>query len=699
VAQRRTLKIILSLLFVLSFPAFANQICLTMIVRNESRIIERCLNSVAHLVDCVSICDTGSTDNTVEIIERFLKEKKIPGKVVRHEWKNFGVNRSRSIEAAQELLHTLNIPLETTWLLLLDADMVLEVLPQFRKKALCSDSYLFMQKSHFSTYYNTRLVRASMPWKCVGVTHEYWACKEALSQDTLKELVIDDREDGGCKEDKLQRDLKLLVQGLIEEPENVRYMFYLAQTLMGLNRYKEAIDCYKKRIHMGGWKEELWYSRLMIAECYQTLNQWNEALSWYLEAYNTSPSRAEPLQKISSYYRQTNQHSLAHLFASHGVKIPYPEEDLLFVSHDVYNYQFDEELSISAWYTPFREEGFRAANNLLLGLTVPPHVKEVTSKNILFYVQNLKTSQFQPIALERPLVREGLLERYRPMNPSIQRVEEGYEVICRTVNFLLNKGEYKTLDPNDDKIRTRNFLLRYDKEFNLLSQQEIVEDLPREHLPTRIQGLEDCRLFNMGGCRWCISTTADTHPDNIAQSLCQLAVQSTHETIKVQKLIPLKEPSPKRCEKNWLPWVAEGKLYTIYSWSPFVMHQIDLEKGECKTAIEYTPPWDFSRFRGSAAPIPFDGGFLVLIHEVVDFKDGGRCYTHRFVYLDSHFVIKKVSLPFTFMHQGVEYCCGMALSHDEKECILTIGIEDREAYFCSASVKEIREMLDPICYK
>ena len=44
------------------------KICLTMIVRNESHIIERCLNSVKGIVDCVAICDTGSTDNTVAII-------------------------------------------------------------------------------------------------------------------------------------------------------------------------------------------------------------------------------------------------------------------------------------------------------------------------------------------------------------------------------------------------------------------------------------------------------------------------------------------------------------------------------------------------------------------------------------------------------------------------------------------------------
>ena len=51
------------------------KIILCMIVKNESKIIERCITSALPIIDAVSICDTGSTDNTVEVIEKFLKTK------------------------------------------------------------------------------------------------------------------------------------------------------------------------------------------------------------------------------------------------------------------------------------------------------------------------------------------------------------------------------------------------------------------------------------------------------------------------------------------------------------------------------------------------------------------------------------------------------------------------------------------------
>ena len=48
-------------------------IVLTMIVRNEERVIERCLASVRPYVDGYVICDTGSTDRTIELIEAAME--------------------------------------------------------------------------------------------------------------------------------------------------------------------------------------------------------------------------------------------------------------------------------------------------------------------------------------------------------------------------------------------------------------------------------------------------------------------------------------------------------------------------------------------------------------------------------------------------------------------------------------------------
>ena len=59
----------------------ANSICLNMIVKNESSIIETTLKNLCKYIKFTYwvICDTGSTDNTPEIILNFFKNKNIPG--------------------------------------------------------------------------------------------------------------------------------------------------------------------------------------------------------------------------------------------------------------------------------------------------------------------------------------------------------------------------------------------------------------------------------------------------------------------------------------------------------------------------------------------------------------------------------------------------------------------------------------------
>ena len=243
-----------------------------MIVKNESKIIERCLSSCLPILDYICICDTGSTDNTVELIENFCKKNNIPGKVHHHAWKNFGHNRTLSYQAAKETFP------DADYCLLIDADMQLEVKPDFDKSKLTAGAYSVAQQGGTLYYFNTRLLGTQYDWKCVGVTHEYWSPQDnSCRNENLLSLRMPDHGDGNCKSDKFERDIRLLKQGLIDEPNNERYMFYLAQSYHDIGEYKEAIKWYRKRIAKGGWQEENYYSYYRIARCKLGLNRnWTE---------------------------------------------------------------------------------------------------------------------------------------------------------------------------------------------------------------------------------------------------------------------------------------------------------------------------------------------------------------------------------------------------------------------------------------
>lgn len=51
------------------------KISAAMIVKNESRCIIRCLNNLIDIVDEIAVVDTGSTDNTIELIKEFSRKQ------------------------------------------------------------------------------------------------------------------------------------------------------------------------------------------------------------------------------------------------------------------------------------------------------------------------------------------------------------------------------------------------------------------------------------------------------------------------------------------------------------------------------------------------------------------------------------------------------------------------------------------------
>jgi len=371
-------------------------ICLCMIVKNEEKIIERCLNSAKDIIDYISICDTGSTDNTVSIIKNWCEKNKISGTVHHEPFKNFGYNRTQSVNLAKKTYP------DSTYLLLIDADMILKIDARFNKQKLTEQQYLIMQYDYTIKYWNTRLIKTSLTWNCVGVTHEYWDSPDHPKSSKLDTLSIDDRGDGGCKSNKFERDKMLLTDGInnSETPSHLRsrYMFYLAQTEHDLQNYNEAIKWYKKRIEEGGWDEEIYYSKYKIGLCYEHLMEQSTKNSelysslasyYYLEAWNFRPTRAETLYHLARLYRLQGKNQIALLYALKGKEIKFPVDDILFVDFRVYDYLLDFEISICAYYVKDNLYlGSCSIKNLLKKMDqLPLDIQSTVRANSKFYLK------------------------------------------------------------------------------------------------------------------------------------------------------------------------------------------------------------------------------------------------------------------------------------------------------------------------
>lgn len=355
-----------------------NRIGLCMIVKNESAIIERCLSSLIDIIDEYLIVDTGSTDNTIEKIQSFFtKHSKVTGKVLTHEWKNFGHNRTLSMQEAQSHL-------TVDWLLTIDADMIL-INKGFDSSKLDKSigAYKIFQHDGPLSYTNFRLLNTKHSWKSIGVTHEFVE-SDNHSRELLKSLEINDIGDGGAKSDKFERDIRLLEQGLIDEPNNTRYMFYLANSYKDTEQWNKAIKWYERRIAAGGWYEEVTCSYEYIGICYEQLGKHEQAIETWLKCFEYNPNRAESLHHVGKNLREREQYHLAYLYISHAKKIKFPQNDILFINHEVYDWKVNDEYAVIAYWCGQYQESKDACEFLLSNNKTPEIQKARIQENLWF---------------------------------------------------------------------------------------------------------------------------------------------------------------------------------------------------------------------------------------------------------------------------------------------------------------------------
>jgi len=331
-------------------------ICLCMIVKNEEKIIIRCLDSVINYIDYLFIMDTGSNDSTIELINEWSIKKKIKYKIVQELFIDFGTTRTNCLNQAY---YFMNYLLDNTYFLLLDADMILNLNSNFNKKFYDKDMYHILQKNSILKYWNIRLLSGKLKWKCVGTTHEYWIIDDSrnnlVSSERIYDIFIDDRDDGGCKSNKSERDILLLYKG-IENTEDsflkARYYFYLGLTYQYIKKYKKSIKYFNLRLQFCFNPEERFYSYFSIGKCFESLS-WKyynkskdiqiinstflQAHRYYLLSWKLRPSRREPIYYLLNMYKRLNKSDFVKYYKNILDSIPYPNYDNLFIEYNIYN--------------------------------------------------------------------------------------------------------------------------------------------------------------------------------------------------------------------------------------------------------------------------------------------------------------------------------------------------------------------------
>lgn len=262
-------------------------ISLCMIVKNEEKVLDRCLSSVENIVDEIIIIDTGSTDSTMEIARKYTE------KVYSYQWADdFAAARNRSLEYA-----------ESDYILVLDADEYLE-----------SDADLKKVVESGKDYYLTRIRNLlSFGWAHTHTAIRLFVNKPQLKYknrlhehlDTMNENYEYSNEmadfvilhtgymnETVAEKDKLSRNLPIMLKEVAENPDGYN-LFNTGNVYYSLGNYKKAIEFYQRSYPLS--KDKSYTPELLTktATCLSYLGKHEEGLRVLEDAVEIFPNTVD----------------------------------------------------------------------------------------------------------------------------------------------------------------------------------------------------------------------------------------------------------------------------------------------------------------------------------------------------------------------------------------------------------------------
>lgn len=223
------------------------KISLCMIVKNEEKYIQQCLESALEIVDEAVIVDTGSTDNTIDIINKNFKKNV---KVINYQWENdFSAARNVSLSHATG-----------DWILILDADekiscdkaKLLEKLDRPDNVAYIIPIYNFQSSGNID--YSTCMIRL---YKNEGCRYEGAIHEQIMFNDGLQTKEVLDK--GICKifhygylkssfdrQGKIERNINIIKSEIAKNPKSAFHWYNLGVMKMIEHKYDDAINHFIK---------------------------------------------------------------------------------------------------------------------------------------------------------------------------------------------------------------------------------------------------------------------------------------------------------------------------------------------------------------------------------------------------------------------------------------------------------------------
>ena len=314
-------------------------ISLCMIVKNEEKVIKRCLESIFDVIDEIIIVDTGSNDNTKEIAKNYTEN------IYDFEWiDDFSAARNFSFSKATK-----------DYVLWIDAD---EILDEVNKTNLLKlknnlnqnidvvtmETYMYIDenKNLKIRARRNRMVNRNKNFKWVGFIHEYieiegniYDSDIAITHNKIK--CVDDR------------NLRIYQKNInLGNELSDRDLYYYGKELYYNCMLDEAIEILGVFITKDAWEEEIVDALCKIGECYLYKKERAKARKYLYKTFEYIEPRGEILYNIANSFEEEKRYKQAIYWYEIILNLPIPKD-----CHQCINlgcWRFKPHLNLCACY-------------------------------------------------------------------------------------------------------------------------------------------------------------------------------------------------------------------------------------------------------------------------------------------------------------------------------------------------------------
>ncbi len=652
---------------------------LVLAVDKEAVSLKRCVCSALPHVDTVALVNTGVPDEDLKCVRECLMTCGKPFRIFVEPFVSYGVSKTSAFHEAQAQCADLGWDLASSYILVLDADMQFCPSADFHSVHLKDPGYsiahVYDRNGSKRRTRCVNLLQCSSPWVCKGAAFEHWTMTDvgATTIPLPLEIVHIDTDNAGMvfgvEPERLDQVICLLATNLAHDPENTRAMHYLGFALYKSKRFNDAIGVLNRRSHMGGDVQERWSACYHAGLCCLQLKQGDEAETWMCKAFDIDPSRAEPLYHITKFFREHGQTKRAYQHYLKGRGIPLPtSEDALFVETEVYTEgRLEYENTILAYYVHPPAERAQHQREMLQYLSTYSYCAHHVLGNLYFYACHVPGIYSKLLFPD-----QGPSGYFRASSCSVipysseADTHQQYLLNIRYVNYSLNaKGEFIIRDPSgsfqtmNECVPLNSFLYP-----TTLPRRLTVE--PYVSVPSKVQGLEDVRLFYHNG-QMCYSATCG----DITQGI--VVVHGTYDPVRfvMGAPVPMASPAHAPCEKNWIyvpnDWLASsaGGINFIYKWHPLQIGAVDPATKSLAIHTEIPTPSFFQHLRGSTPLLEYGSRLLAVVHHVKS-NSVPRIYMHSLVELEKGtLTVCRYTTLFYFRTLAIEYCLGAVIQKED----------------------------------